>query len=79
MFNKSQLFFIYKTKSVNLFQEMTLWSLKVPLVSLVSNVRAYLSVTHRLTSGVLGVVKAASVSPTHVVVMREGSMPLVVR
>ena len=23
MFNKSQLFFIYKTKSVNLFQEMT--------------------------------------------------------
>ena len=28
MFNKSQLFFIYKTKSVNLFQEMTLRVLK---------------------------------------------------
>ena len=27
MFNKSQLFFIYKTKSVNLFQEMTVTSL----------------------------------------------------
>ena len=26
MFNKSQLFFIYKTKSVNLFQEMTYYS-----------------------------------------------------
>ena len=31
MFNKSQLFFIYKTKSVNLFQEMTVG---VPLATL---------------------------------------------